>query len=239
VDLLRDLLAARFPVIVETGTMFEGGDWLGHYKTLVGYDDLEGVFYIYDSWLGAGEGGAGRREAYSSLDEEWRQFNRAFIVVFEQDREPEVRRLLGDLADPTLAAENALVVAQEEALANNQDVYAWFNIGTALTKLGRYDEAARAYDRALQIGRLPWRMIWYQFGPFEAYFEVGRYDDVLALVNTNLTNGAQYVEETHYWQGRVFEVRGDIQAAINSYTRALQHNPRYAAAREARDALTR
>lgn len=237
-DLLKDLLIAGFPVIIETGYMPEGYDWIGHYQTVVGYDDFEDMIYLYDSYLGSGENGNGLRESYASVDENWKHFNRTFIVVYEQPRENEVSIILGELADPMQAAEHALAVAQEEARNNRTDVFAWFNIGTAFTKLGRYEEAAAAYDQTLRLGTLPWRMPWYQFGPFEAYFNAERYDDVMALVNSNLTNGAQYVEETHYWQGRVHEARGNRQDAINSFTRALQHNPRYETARQARDALS-
>ncbi len=55
-ELLKDFIAANIPVIVETGYSLEGEDWLGHYQTLVGYDDAQNVFYIYDSWLGNGHG---------------------------------------------------------------------------------------------------------------------------------------------------------------------------------------
>ena len=47
------------------------------------------------------------------------------------------------------------------------------------------EEAAAAFDQARQIG-LPWRMLWYQFGPFEAYYETGRYDEVIALADATL-----------------------------------------------------
>ncbi len=80
-------------------------------------------------------------------------------------------------------------------------------------------------------------MIWYQFGPFEAYFNTGRYDEVMALVNINLTNGAQYVEETYYWQGRVLEAEGNIAGARSAFQQALSHNSRYADARDALSAL--
>jgi hypothetical protein len=80
-------------------------------------------------------------------------------------------------------------------------------------------------------------MTWYQFGPFEAYYNVGRYDDVVALVNVNLTNGAEYVEETYFWQGRVLEAQGDVAGARTAFNRALQHNYRYEAARSALEAL--
>jgi tetratricopeptide (TPR) repeat protein len=127
-------------------------------------------------------------------------------------------------------------MAQDEARAQPQNAFAWFNIGTSMVKLERYEEAAVAYDRARQLG-LPFRMLWYQFGMFEAYYHTGRYDDVMALVNTNLTNGAQYVEETYYWQGRAYAAQGQTQEAAAAYQRALLRNPRYSAAREALDAL--
>ena len=106
-------------------------------------------------------------------------------------------------------------------------------MGTALTRLGRYEEAAVAYDQARREGALPWRMTWYQFGPFEAYYHSGRLDDVLALVRVNMANGARYVEETWYWQGRVLQQRGDVAGARGAYTQSLNLNRFYSAAREA------
>lgn len=236
-DMLKDFIAAGFPVIIETGYMPEGFDWIGHYQTIVGYDDILGVFYVYDSYLGTGENGEGIAEPYSSLDANWQHFNRTFIVLYEQAREGDVRAILGDLADLDSAAEHALAVAQAEARANPQNAFAWFNMGSSYTRLGRYEEAAAAFDQSRRVGLLPWRITWYQFWPFEAYFNVGRYDDVLALVNANLANGAQYVEETHYWNGRVLAAQGDIPSAVAAFRQALQHNPRYADARAALERL--
>ena len=235
--LLKQFLAAQIPILIETGYMPEGYDWIGHYQTVVAYDDLQDLFYLYDTYLGEGASGEGLAESYADLDRNWQHFNRTFIVIYEPARETEVRQILGERADPVRAAELALEVAQSEALANRRDVHAWFNIGTSLTRLARYEEAAAAYDRARSEGSLPWRMVWYQFGPFEAYFNTGRYDDVLALVNINLTNGAQYVEETYYWQGRVLQAQGDLSGARQAFSRALQHNHLYADARAALDSL--
>lgn len=231
-DLIKLLIANEFPVVIETGYAFEGEDWLGHYRTLVGYDDVQRVFYVYDSWLGSGAAGEGIAVSYADFDRDWQAFNRVFIVLYQQQDEGRVINLLGDLADPQLAAEHALSVAQQEARSDPQNEYTWFNMGTALVKLGRYEEAAVAFDRANQIG-LHFRMAWYQFGQFEAYFNVGRYDDVLSIVNYNLNNGGVYVEETHYWQGRVYEARGEMEQAAASYNRALSRNPNFAAAQEA------
>lgn len=237
-DLLKGFLSNNIPVLIETGYMYEGSSWLGHYQTVVGYDEALDIFYIYDSYLGAGEGGAGLTKTYDEFDRDWEAFNRTFIVVYQQEAESTVRNLLGNWVDVTWATEHAAETAQAEAQANPQNSFAWYNLGSSLTRLERYEEAAVAFDQARRIGTLPWRITLYQFGPFEAYFQVGRYDEVLALVNSNLNNGGDYIEETYYWQGRVLEAQGDPTKAAESFRRALQHNPRYAAAQDALNALS-
>ncbi|MBI5666575.1 MAG: tetratricopeptide repeat protein [Chloroflexi bacterium] len=234
-ELLKTFIANGFPVVVESVLDAEAYDWIGHYETVVGYDDSTGVFYIYDSYVGIGEG-SGRTDSYADFDRAWQNFNRTFIVLYRQEEEMKVRDILGPLADPLQAAEIAAETARQEALADPGNAFAWFNLGSSLTKLGEYDKAASAFDQARRIGA-PWRMTLYQFGPFEAYFNVGRYDDVLALVKANLNNGGEYVEETHYWNGRVLEAQGQKQQASAAFRQALAHNPRFTAAKDALDKL--
>jgi hypothetical protein len=236
-DLLRTLVHNQFPVVIERGHMFEGYDWLGHYQNIVGYDDGQRIFYIYDSFLGIGDDERGHIETYDEVDEFWRQFNRQFIVVYEPSREAELMRLLGERADPRAAAQVAFEQAQEEARANREDPYAWFNMGTALNELGRYREAERAFDISTQRG-LPWRMLWYQFGLFETFYQQERYDDLLSYINNNLTNGGDLVEETHYWKGRTLEALGRDDQALAAYRQALAQNRNFSAAREAIERLT-
>jgi hypothetical protein len=236
-DLIRAFIANGFPVIVSIGYAPEGEDWLGHYRAIVAYDDVQQQFFAYDSYLGTGTSGEGITIPYTELDTVWQQFNRRFIVLYETQNEARVAQLLGERADSRRAAELALEVAQGEAETNPQDGFAWFNVGTTLLALEQYDEAAIAYDRARQMD-LPWRMLWYQFGPYEAYFRVGRYSDVLALVNANLNNGGAYVEETYYWQGQVFAAQGDTSSALAAFNRALIANPLYTSAQAAIDDLS-
>lgn len=233
VDLVRALVAAGFPVVVEVGgPLYEGWDWIGHYRTVVGYDDTAGAFLVFDSWLGTGENGDGIAVPYTTFDTTWEPFNRVFVVIYEPAREREVTNLLGDLVTVEGAAASALAQAEAAARENPRNGFAWFNIGTALVRLGNFDRAALAFDEATRHS-LPFRMYFYQFGPFEAYYNVGRYDEVLALVNSTLNSGGDYVEEMHYWQGRVFAVQGRPDDARASFQRALGHNPRFIAAQEA------
>ena len=104
--------------------------------------------------------------------------------------------------------------------------------------MGLLHPAAIAYDQARQLG-LPWRMLWYQFGPYEAYNAVGRYQDVLDLVHIQLNEPgtSQYIEETFYYGGLAREGLGETDRALNNYSEALNINPNFTPAREARDHL--
>lgn len=231
-DLLKLLVANEFPVVIETGAMFEAYDWIGHYRALIAYDDAYDVFYFFDSFLGVGDGAQGVSIPYVDVDANWQAFNRTFIVVYEPQREPLLRELMGRHWSEEDAALIAFETAQLEARREPQNPFAWFNMGTSLVALERYQEAATAFDQANRTGQLPWRMHWYQYGAFAAYFQVGRYDDVMSLVRIN-QNNAKELEETYYWQGRVQEAQGNPQAAAASYRRALAYNPQFDAARQA------
>ena len=231
-ELLKQLIFNNIPVIVETSYTPEGYDWIGHYQTVVGYDDNAGVLYIYDSYLGTGEAGEGIAEPYSEFDAGWRDFNRVFIAVYDQPRESLVTEVLGERADLPRSYEIALEIAQTEARADRRDKFAWFNVGTAFTRLGQFEQAANAFDIARQLD-LPFRIMWYQFAPFEAYFGAGRYDDVLVLAETTINNSDERIEEAYYWRGRVYGEQGRANDANSMFQVALRLNPNFEPAQQA------
>jgi tetratricopeptide (TPR) repeat protein len=236
-DILKALIRAGIPAIVETGYDPEPDrlGWMGHYRLAVGYDDAQGHFLVLDTYRGAGDTGTGLPHEYGDFDKFWQHFNRTYIVVYRPDQAETVAAILGSDMDVAANYEGALARAQAETAANPQDAFAWFNIGSSLAGLGRYEEAATAYDQARIVG-LPWRMSWYQFGPFEAYYHVGRYDDVLALVAANLKYGP-YVEESFYYRGLVYQAQGNIAGARENYQAALRYNPNFQRASDALAAL--
>lgn len=234
IELVRQLVANQFPIIIETGFTPEAYDWIGHYRFIVAYDDLQQIFYIYDSYLGKGDADQGVVESYRNLDIFWRHFNRTFIVIYTPDREAELQALMGDLWNEQKAAEIAFSVAQEEATANPSDGFAWFNMASALTRLERYQEASNAFDRARRH-ELPFRLLWYRFEAFQAYYETGRFEDVLSLAQSNL-NQATELEESYYWRGRALMAQGQRQQAMAEFRRALSYNPNFQPARDALNA---
>ncbi|MGQ9889546.1 MAG: tetratricopeptide repeat protein [Aggregatilineales bacterium] len=235
-ETVRALINAGFPLLVEN-VHYEGpNDWMSHNWVLMGYDDAAGVVLAYDPRLGAGPNGLGRPMPYAEFEAGWKPFGRNYLLLFEPANAARVQAALGDHWDAAANAEWTLAQAQAEIAADPDDAFALFNAGTALVTLERYAEAAPLFDRALEIG-LPWRMLWYQYGPFEAYLRTGRYDGALALVERVLRT-TPGVEEMYYYAGRAYEGLGNVERAAANYRAALWRNRYYAEAEAALAALT-
>jgi tetratricopeptide (TPR) repeat protein len=235
VERLKTLVANDYPVIIEVGYDPERANqgWMGHYLLVIGYDDAQQVFITHDSY-----DGASLAYSYDHIQENWQHFNYVYMPLYVSGAEPELLALLGDDADPTQNLINAFSMAQEEANVDPNDVFAWFNMGSILVALEMYDQAAIAYDFARNTGNLPWRMMWYQFGPYEAYYHMGRYQDMLTISSAIRNDGGgQYVEETFYYAGLAREGLGENQRAIENYNAVLAFNPNFAPARERLNAL--
>ena len=227
-DRLKALVRAGFPVIVETWYVRDAHDQLGHYRLIVGYDDVAQEFTVYDSLHDPVV-----TMGYQEMDELWRVFNRLYLVVYPPERWEPLASILGpDLFDKEMY-ERALETARIEAAspphacvtyADCADwvTFSWFNVGTNLASLWEYVEAVAAYDRAWELGVHP-RMLWYQFGPYESYYAVGRYDDVITLANATLAT-ASNLEESYYWRGRARLAQGDANGARADLEAALHYH---------------
>jgi tetratricopeptide (TPR) repeat protein len=199
---------------------------MGHYRLLTGYDETEQVFVTQDAYQGADQ-----RVPYDEFERLWKVFNRVYVVVCPSNRAHELRLLLGHRTAPERMYGDALVLALAEIEADPEDRYAWFNAGTNHLGLGQFERAAAAYDQA-RLQKLPWRLLWYQFGPFEAYLRVGRYQDVIVLADANLRT-ANNLEESYYYRALARRALGDEEGARSDLETALRYNPLYERAQEA------
>jgi hypothetical protein len=231
-DTLKRLLAAGFPVLIEKGLEDpHDHSWLGHYQILSGYDDARSQFLVYDSYQGPPEAYG---VPYGEVAQFWRHFDFVYIVVFPPERAADVNAILGANADPQANFRNAanLALAEANNLSGREQFFAWFNVGSNLVYLQDYANAAQAYDNAFSLyaglpeKERPWRLLWYQDGPYSAYYHTGRYQDVIDLAHSTLINVDKPVlEETYYWRGMAREAMGDRQGAIEDLTRAYTLNP--------------
>jgi tetratricopeptide (TPR) repeat protein len=235
IEQLKSFIAAGFPVIVEKGFVLGegdgGGGWAGHYLLLTGYDDAQQIFIVQDT--NPGTGGPDRTISYEELDEGWREFNRVYMYIYLPRDEARIQSILGEQADLDTNRSTALDMAQSEIELNPQDPYGWFNLGTNLVYFERYGEASQAFDNALSLG-LPWRFTRYQFGPYIAYFNQGRFQDVIDLAEATLFRTYK-AEESLLWRGWANFRLGDTNSAVIDWREALQYNPNYQDARYALD----
>ncbi len=244
IDLLKRLVAAGFPVVVEKG-IYEldvNGKygWMGHYAFVTGYDEINKLIIYQDSYQPQGAPpGLNRKIDYETFLEGWRAFNYVFIVVYPLEKQDEVLTLLGPYADEKWANQHALEIAQTEGqtLSGIDRFFAWFNAGTSHVALFQYYDAAVAYDYAFSLyanldaddSIRPYRMMWYQTGPYKAYFYTNRFADVINLANTTLndTIAEPVLEESLYWRGQAYYMAGKTDLAVKDYRAALKVHPNW------------
>jgi tetratricopeptide (TPR) repeat protein len=233
-ELLKRLLAANYPVIIEEASKVEpewangpNDDlWDAHYLLITGYDDAEAVFTVQDSQFVANIG-ADKKIPYNTLMKDWKPFNYLFMIIYFPQDEEEVKSILGTNWDESQSRQNAMDIANAAIVADTQDAFAWFNLGSTLVYFERYQEAAQAYDQSFTIG-LPQRMTRYQFGPFFAYYNADRIDYLLEITeNTYKLINGYYAEEALLWHGWGLYRKGDTTGAIADWRKALDVHPGY------------
>lgn len=240
INLLKKLVAAGFPVVTEKGyftyDLTGRFGWLGHYQFVTGYDDTKGVLVVQDTYIPKGEN---HEFPYAEFIDGWRSFDYLFMVVYPFDRESQLLTTLGDYADVDWSSRRALEIATDElsTLVGANQYFAAFNVGTSHVNLKEYVDAAYAYDYAFQLyaalpdnDQRPFRMLWYQTGPYFAYYYSARYQDVIDLANATFnTIGDDVLEESWYWRGMGKLALGDSTGAISDFRESVRLHPGFAA----------
>lgn len=230
INLLKQLLAAHYPVIVEEASTLNPQDangpnddlWDAHYLLITGYDDTAKVLTAQDPLRGPD-----KKIAYDQFMLDWKPFNYVYMVIYLPQNEEEVKSILGNNWDIDQNRKNALEIAQAAITSDPNDKFAWFNLGSNLVYFDRYKEAAQAYDKAFTIG-LPQRMTRYQFGPFFAYYNNDQIDYLLELTeNTYKPINGYYSEEALLWHGYGLYRKGDYAGALKDWNKALEVHPGY------------
>jgi hypothetical protein len=232
-EVLKRLIAENFVVMIEKGIILKDYNgklgWVGHYAVVSGYDDSKSEFITQDAYFSPDY-----ILSYDQLYAQWRDFNYTYLVIYPQDQEDRLMYALGNASDETVGARQAAVTASEEALSLSgvQQFFAWFNRGTSLVSLQDYAGAAGAYDQAFALMAAlpeddrPWRIMWYQTGPYFAYYFTGRYQDVINLADNTINSAAEpYLEESFIWRARARAILGDTTGAAQDVRTSLEYHP--------------
>ncbi len=232
-DVLKQLVSNGYAVLIEKGTFITDTtgtlSWMGHYNVVTGYSDTTKEVIVQDSYFKPD-----MHISYDLITQEWRAFDNVFIVAYPPEKEQNLMAVLGDYADADNANRIAARNASDESytLTGNDQFFALFNRGTSLVNLQDYAGAATAYDAAFKLypslveKKRPWRMMWYQTGPYFAYYYMGRYQDVINLATQTIDYVEKpYLEESFYWRGRARGAIGEVTGDISDQRTALKYHP--------------
>lgn len=237
ITLLKQLLSAGFPVMIEETFIFDSAYWpnddlwAAHYVLITGYEDAKSEFTIQDAFHGPN-----LTVSYDKLEKDWEPFNHLYLIVYLPDQETQLQNILGENWDADINRQNALKDTQAATVSNPNDAFAWYNYGSNLVYFEKYQDAVVAYDKARQIG-LPQRMMRYSFGPFLADFYTNRIDDLLVITQDTLdkaySNGKKWSEEAWLWKGWGLYRQGKVTQAMDAWNMAITLHPNYCDAESA------
>mgnify|MGYP001765516996 FL=1 len=236
-DLLKRMIAAGYPVLIEKG--FRTRDihgqisWMGHYNFVTGYDDDRQIFIVQDSYIKENN-----EVDYALLSEEWLSFNYTYILIYPPEDEDKILALLGPDADEIANIQSALEKASTEIYQTEgtNQFFAWYNYGTNLVSLQDFGGAAQAFDNAFAIynslpddlSLRPYRILWYETGPYFAYYYTGRYSDVVQLATNNsiaqVKDDEPALEESFYWRAMARVALGETGGAVEDVQACLQYH---------------
>lgn len=214
-QILKEFISQGMPVILET-TLTETDD-IGHFRVVKGYNDTAGVIIQDDSMQGHNI-----QFSQDVLDDMWKQYDYEYLVLVPKEKQQTAEAILGKDLNEKTAWQEAAAVNQQSLVINPNDVNSRFNLSVALYHLGSYQESVSEFEKI--ENKLPFRTLWYQIEPIEAYFALENYQRVFALTDEILNNGNRAFSELYIIRGKIYQKQGNMQAARAEFEKAVFYN---------------
>lgn len=228
VEVLQRLVALDLPVV--TRTWLKVNDDIGHYRVVKGYDKASGTLIQDDSLQG-------KNLTYTNADFDtiWRKFGYEFLVLVPEEKVGQVERVLGGLVDEQEAWQSSVDLFEDELAANSNDLDARFQLSIALYHVGEYQQSVEEFEKV--EARLPFRALWYQIEPIQAYMALRDYDRVFAITDKILNNHNRAFSELYYMRGKIYQERGQDELARAEFEKALVYNRNFELAKQALNSI--
>ncbi|MBI2020534.1 tetratricopeptide repeat protein, partial [Candidatus Daviesbacteria bacterium] len=127
--------------------------------------------------------------------------------------------------DPENAWKNAVKLSESQLQDNPEDIYARFNLSVALYNAGEYQKSTSEFEKV--ENKLPFRTLWYQIEPIQAYFELGNYDRVFEITDRVLNNHNRAFSELYFIRGQIYLKQGDKEGAKEEFEKASFYNKNF------------
>ena len=162
------------------------------------------------------------RYSYSQFMEIWRMFDYEYLVLVPAGKDKITRDILGENADISIAWKNAAENSRQELMSNPGDIYARFNLSIALYHTGDFSGSVSEFEKVEK--KLPFRTLWYQIEPIQAYYELGNYSRVFELTNYIFENQNRAFSELYILRGEIYQKQGNLSAAKAEFEKAVFYN---------------
>lgn len=214
-ELIKLFIEYDLPVIARTWT--KPNEDIGHYRIIKGYDDARRIFIQDDSLQNKN-----LEYTYADFNEIWKKFNYEYLVLVPKDKQEIADAILGENADVKTAWQNAVENSENELRSNPNDIYARFNLSVAYYNIGNYKQSTQEFEKV--ESQLPFRTLWYQIEPIQAYYELGNYDRVFEITDRVLNNYNRAFSELYILRGEIYKQQGNIEAAKIEFEKAVFYN---------------
>lgn len=224
IEKIKLFITYDIPVIARTWLKVD--DDIGHYRVIKGYNENRGVLIQDDSLQGKN-----LSYSYDEFNSMWEKFNYEYVVLVPADKKPIAEAILKEETDPKKSWKKAADNARRMLVNNPNDLDARFNLSVALYNIGDYKGSVGEFEKVQS--RLPFRTLWYQIEPIQAYYQLGQYDKVFEITDNILNNHNRAFSELYLLRGEMYLKQGNTAAAREEFEKAVFYNRNLLAAKEA------
>lgn len=145
-DLIRRLVANGFAPMVTQWMQDPSVSRIAHWRTVRGYDDAQGVFFVNDPMLGNNVA-----LSYDWFARNWQSFSYRYLVIFRPEDEGLLHAIVGADWNELVARQSLYDRAKADAIAQDTN-FAWLAYGEAAYANGVFDEAVAAFEKGFSMG---------------------------------------------------------------------------------------
>lgn len=145
-DEIKQLVTNGFAPMVTQWMVDPAISRISHWRTVRGYDDVKGVFYVNDPMRGDNF-----PLTYSWFASNWQSFSYRYMVIYAPEDEPLLRAIIGERWDDYVMRQRHYERMKTEALAQGTSA-AWIGYGEAAYQFARFEEAVVAIEKGLDLG---------------------------------------------------------------------------------------
>lgn len=219
-------LFITYDIPVITRTWLKTNEDIGHYRVIKGFDTVSG-HYIQDDSLQ----GKNLRYSFGEFVELWSKFNYEYLVLVPPEKVKIAEAILGWEADTKNAWQRAAVLSRYNLENNPEDIVARFNLSVALYNTGDYKGLVKEFEKV--ESKLPFRTLWYQIEPIQAYYELGNYERVFEITDRVLNYHNRAFSELYLLRGNIYVKQEKDDLAKQEFEKALKYNINLKSAKKA------